>query len=136
MLAALALAVDQERPGYVTGLLPRPAAGLGHRLVDMLQTEMVRAWSAAGPPVSPATILGPLNALEQVRQAIDRHEVRQLESQIDASEPQPDITALPSGDELAAPYRNARWHEIRLSQPELAAGGPPTGSALEGASLM
>ena len=82
VLAALALAVDQERPGYVTGLLPRPAAGLGHRLVDMLQTEMVRAWSAAGPPVSPATILGPLNALEQVRQAIDRHEVRQLESHL------------------------------------------------------
>ncbi|PYP52147.1 MAG: hypothetical protein DMD45_05350 [Gemmatimonadetes bacterium] len=82
LLAALALAVDQERPGYVTGLLPRPAAGLGYRLVDMLQTELVRAWAAAGPPVSPAAILGPLNALEQVRQALDRHDVRELESHL------------------------------------------------------
>ncbi len=35
LLAALALAVDQERPDYVTELLPRPAAGLGQRLVDI-----------------------------------------------------------------------------------------------------
>src|SRR5207237_1124659 len=82
LLSALALAVDQERPGYVTELLPRPAAGLGQRLVDMLRAELLRAWSAGAPPVSPAAMLGPLNALEQVRQAIDRHEVRQLESHL------------------------------------------------------
>ena len=82
LLAALALAVDQERPGYVTELLPRPAAGLGQRLVDMLRSELLHAWSNGAPPVSPAAMLGPLNALEQVRQAIDRHEVRQLESHL------------------------------------------------------
>ena len=82
LLAALALAVDQERPDYVTELLPRPAAGLGQRLVDMLRSELLRAWSNGTPPVSPAAMLGPLNALEQVRQAIDRHDMRQLESHL------------------------------------------------------
>jgi len=80
LIAALALAVDQHRPGYVTQLLPRPAAGLGHRLVEMLQTELVRAWSEAPTPASPAAILGTLNALEQVRQAIARNDARQFEA--------------------------------------------------------
>jgi signal transduction histidine kinase len=80
LIAALALAVDQQRPGYVTQLLPRPAAGLGHRLVEMLQTELLRAWSEAPTPASPAAILGTLNALEQVRQAIARHDARQFEA--------------------------------------------------------
>jgi len=62
--------------------LPRPAAGIGNRLVDMLREELLRAWSAGAPPASPAAMLGPLNALEQVRQAIDRHEMRQLESHL------------------------------------------------------
>jgi signal transduction histidine kinase len=80
LIAALALAVDQQRPGYVTQLLPRPAAGLGHRLVEMLQTELLRAWSEAATPASPAAILGTLNSLEQVRQAIARNDARQFEA--------------------------------------------------------
>ncbi len=43
LLAAMALAVDQGRPGYVTSLLPRPTPSLGHRLVEMLQTELLSA---------------------------------------------------------------------------------------------
>ena len=82
LLAALALALDQRRPGYVTQLLPRPAAALGHQLVEMLQTELLRAWSESSVPAQPAAILGTLNALEQVRQAIDRNEAHQFESHL------------------------------------------------------
>src|SRR5207244_178574 len=67
LLAALALALDQRRPGYVTQLLPRPAAALGHQLVEMLQTELLRAWSESSVPAQPAAILGTLNALELAR---------------------------------------------------------------------
>jgi len=80
LLAALALALDQQRPGYVTQLLPRPAAGLGHRLVEMLQSELLRAWSESPVPAQPSAILGTLNALEEVRKTIDRNEARQFET--------------------------------------------------------
>ena len=80
LLAALALALDQQRPGYVAQLLPRPAAGLGHHLVEMLQSELLRAWSESPVPAQPSVILGTLNALEQVRQSINRNEARQFES--------------------------------------------------------
>ncbi len=82
LLAALALALDQQRPGYVSQLLPRPAAGLGHQLVEMLQTELLRAWSEAPVPAQPSAILGTLNALEQIRQNIDRTEARQFEAHL------------------------------------------------------
>jgi signal transduction histidine kinase len=82
LLAALALALDQQRPGYVSQLLPRPAAGLGHQLVEMLQTELLRAWSESPVPAQPAAILGTLNALEQVRQGINRNEARQFEAHL------------------------------------------------------
>jgi signal transduction histidine kinase len=80
LIAAMALAVDQQRPGYVAQLLPRPAAGLGHRLLEMLQTELLHAWSEAPSPPSATAVLGTLNALEQVRQAISRNDTRQLEA--------------------------------------------------------
>jgi len=82
LLAALALAVDQRRPGYVTQLLPRPDAGLGRRLVDMLRTELLSEWSESVPAPSPAAILGTLNALEVVRQGIERHDAHELEAQL------------------------------------------------------
>ena len=82
LLAALALALDQQRPGYVSQLLPRPAAGLGQQLVEMLQTELLRAWSEAPVPAQPSAILGTLNALEQVRQGINRTESRQFEAHL------------------------------------------------------
>jgi signal transduction histidine kinase len=82
LLAALALALDQQRPGYVSQLLPRPAAGLGHQLVEMLQTELLRAWSESPVPAQPSAILGTLNALEQVRQGINRNESRQFEAHL------------------------------------------------------
>ncbi len=82
LLAALALALDQQRPGYVTQLLPPPNAGLGHQLVEMLQTELLRAWSESPVPAQPTAILGTLNALEQVRQAIDRNDASRLESHL------------------------------------------------------
>ena len=80
LLAALALALDQQRPGYVSQLLPRPAAGLGQHLLEMLQSELLRAWSESPVPAQPSAILGTLNALEQVRQTINRNESRQFES--------------------------------------------------------
>lgn len=82
LIAALALAVDQQRPGYVTQLLPRPAAGLGRRLVDMLQSELFRAWSDATTPVAPAAILGTLNALQQVRDGIAHADANPFETHL------------------------------------------------------
>src|SRR6266702_1217068 len=63
VLAALALAIDQRRPGYVTQLVPRPAPTLADRLVEMLQTELLRSWSQTADTISPRAILGTLNAL-------------------------------------------------------------------------
>src|SRR5207244_10853622 len=80
LLAALALALDQRRPGYVTQLLPRPGAALGHQLAAMLQTALLRAWPESSVPAEPAAILGTLNALEQARQAIARNEAHPFES--------------------------------------------------------
>ena len=61
LVAALALAVDQQRPEYVTQLLPRPDARLGCRLVEMLQTELLATWSDADPPPTPAANSTPLS---------------------------------------------------------------------------
>ncbi|HYT99257.1 MAG TPA: HAMP domain-containing sensor histidine kinase [Gemmatimonadales bacterium] len=85
LLAAMALAVDQGRPGYVTSLLPRPTPSLGHRLVEMLQTELLQAWSESATPISPSAILGTLNALEQVRQAISDDPARELSQRLSTS---------------------------------------------------
>ncbi len=71
VLAALALAVDQRHPDFVTDLVPHPPSRLGRRLVEMLRTELVREWMEAAPAPAPSQILGTLSALEQVRQAID-----------------------------------------------------------------
>jgi signal transduction histidine kinase len=86
ILTALALAVDQERPGYVTQLLPRPATWLAHRLVDMLRAELIQVWSEAATPAAPAAILGTLDALEQVRQAVQRADAHQLEAKLSGVE--------------------------------------------------
>lgn len=78
LLAALALAVDRRSPGYVAELVPRPSPVLWHRLVEMLRSELVRGWLEV--PAAPATILGTLSALEQVRQAIEGDAAQQLAS--------------------------------------------------------
>ncbi|MGH7548152.1 MAG: sensor histidine kinase [Gemmatimonadales bacterium] len=78
LLAALALAVDRRSPGYVAELVPRPSPVLWHRLVEMLRSELVRGWLEV--PAPPATILGTLSALEQVRQAIEGDAAQQLAS--------------------------------------------------------
>ncbi len=70
ILAALAIAIEQRTPHYVTQLVPRPAPTVVHRLVDMLRTELLRSWSETTGSIAPATILGTLNALEDVRQAL------------------------------------------------------------------
>ncbi len=82
LLAALALAVDHQRPSYVTDLLPRPNAGLGRRLVEMLQSELLQAWSETSGPPQAAAMLQTLNALEQIRQTIDRAAGREFETHL------------------------------------------------------
>ncbi|HEY6210455.1 MAG TPA: HAMP domain-containing sensor histidine kinase [Gemmatimonadales bacterium] len=82
VLAALALAIDQRRPGYVTQLVPRPAPTLADRLVEMLQTELLRSWSQTADTISPRAILGTLNALEDVRQALAEGAAQELGSHL------------------------------------------------------
>src|SRR2546426_7195644 len=77
LLAALALAADQQRPNFVTDLRPRPSPGLGHRLADMLCTELVRGWMEAPGETSPAVMLGTLSALEHVRTALEAKRAQQ-----------------------------------------------------------
>jgi len=94
-LAALALAVDHQRPGYVTQLSPRPVAGLSHHLVEMLQTELLRAWSDAPTPPPATVILGTLSALDQVRRAV-------------APRPEAALPALPGLDLLVEVIHDLR----------------------------
>ena len=49
-----------------------PAANpLGRHLLEQLRAELLRAWRAASPPPRPETVLGVLDAVERVREAID-----------------------------------------------------------------
>ncbi|HVH69038.1 MAG TPA: ATP-binding protein [Gemmatimonadales bacterium] len=80
LLAALALAVDHGRPGYVTSLLPRPNSSLGLRLVDMLQSELLQAWHESHTAIAPAAMLQTLRVLDEVRQAITKSSARGLEA--------------------------------------------------------
>ena len=48
VLAAIALAVDQQRPRYVTELVHRASPALGARLLELLRAEVIRGW-ANGP---------------------------------------------------------------------------------------
>ena len=94
-LAALALAVDHQRPGYVTQLVPRPVAGLSHHLVEMLQIELLRVWSEVPTPPPATAILGTLSALDAVRRAV-------------APRPEADLPALPGLDLLVEVIHDLR----------------------------
>jgi signal transduction histidine kinase len=89
LLAALALAADQRHPGFVTDLQPRPSPSLGHRLADMLCTELVRGWTESPGETPPAVMLATLSALEHVRNALEAKRAQQP--------PQP---SLPDGLDL------------------------------------
>jgi len=90
LLAALALAADQQRPNFVTDLRPRPSPGLGHRLADMLCTELVRGWMEAPGETSPAVMLGTLSALEHVRTALEAKRAQQAAAEAAAGTDAPD----------------------------------------------
>src|SRR2546422_2251444 len=90
LLAALALAADQQRPNFVTDLRPRPSPGLGHRLADMLCTEVVRGWMEAPGETSPAVMLGTLSALEHVRTALEAKRAQQAAAEAAAGTDAPD----------------------------------------------
>lgn len=78
VLAALALAVDHGQPAYVTRLVPHPAPALTLQLAEMLQTELLTAWTTAPVPTAPTVILDTLTALDQVRQALARDASQEL----------------------------------------------------------
>ena len=80
LLAAIARAADERRPSYVAELFPRPSPALGHRLVDMMRAELIHGWSEARRRPSASAILDTLNALEQVRQALEANSVGQFEA--------------------------------------------------------
>jgi len=84
LLAAIALAVDQQRPRFVTELVRRASPTLGARLVDMLRTELIRGWAAHRESLVPADMLGTLEAIEHVREAIEPSGARQLAERLAA----------------------------------------------------
>jgi signal transduction histidine kinase len=90
LLAAIALAVDQHHPRYVTELVRRASPRLGTRLLEMLRAEVIRGWAANADALAPAAMLRMLEAMEQVREAIEP----------EAAHPLADRLAEPGGLDL------------------------------------
>ena len=78
VLAAIALAVDQQRPRYVTELVHRASPTLGARLLELLRSEVIRAWATAPGLLTPPGMLATLAAIERVREAIEPDSAQQL----------------------------------------------------------
>jgi signal transduction histidine kinase len=77
-LAAIALAVDQRRPRYVTELVRRVSPRVGARLLEMLRAEVVHRWETSDDPPASANMLQTLAAIERVREAIEPETARLL----------------------------------------------------------
>src|SRR5437016_14327574 len=77
VLAAIALAVDQQRPRYVTELVHRASPTLGARLLELLRSEVIRAWATAPGLLTPPGMLATLAAIERVREAIEPDSAQQ-----------------------------------------------------------
>jgi len=82
VLAAIALAVDQERPRYVTELVHRASPALGARLLELLRAEVIRGWATGPGHLTPPAMLTLLGAIERVREAIEPDSARQLGSRL------------------------------------------------------
>lgn len=82
VLTAIALAVDQQRPQYVTEQVPRASPAIGARLLEMLRGEVIRGWAANGSHVSRAGMVGTLGAIEQLREAIEPDTALQLAARL------------------------------------------------------
>src|SRR3989454_9158122 len=89
-LAALARAAAPQRPNCVTDLRPRPSPGLGHRLADMLCTELVRGWMEAPGETPPAVRLGTLSGDEHVRNALEAKRTQQAAAETTPQAEAPD----------------------------------------------
>jgi signal transduction histidine kinase len=77
-LAAIALAVDQRRPRFVTELVRRVSPRVGARLLEMLRAEVVHRWETSDDPPDSANMLQTLAAIERVREAIEPETARLL----------------------------------------------------------
>lgn len=86
IVAALALAVDQRRPSYVSGLVPRPSPRLCLRLIDMLRTELIREWADGAALPAASAIVRILTSLEQVRQESQASSAQELGSPLAGSD--------------------------------------------------
>src|SRR5438105_13116782 len=82
VLAAIALAVDQQRRRDVTELVHRAAPGVGTRLLELLRTEVISGWSTGADHLTPAGMLTTLGAIGRVREAIEPDSARQLGSRL------------------------------------------------------
>src|SRR2546430_5715330 len=89
VLAAIALAVDQQRPRYVTELVHRASPTLGARLLELLRSEVIHAWATGPGHLTPPAMLTLLGAIERVREAIEPDSARPPGS------PLPERRALP-----------------------------------------
>lgn len=87
------------RVPHYAAAMPYPAASAA--LVDALAVVSGLSFSSAELATAGAVTS---QRVDQLIANSDEHRqmVKQLEEQIDAAEPQPDLSALPSGDELAA----------------------------------
>lgn len=87
------------RVPHYAAAMPYPSASAA--LIDGL--ALIAGLSFSSDELSAAGVITNQH-VDQLIAASDEHRemVQQLEQQIDAAEPQPDVTALPSGDELAA----------------------------------
>jgi signal transduction histidine kinase len=81
VLAAIGLAVDRRFPSYLLALEPRPPRLVAQRLLALVQSELLRAWSDASP-TSPLRLLRHLKALEEVRDALEHDASEQFGAQL------------------------------------------------------
>lgn len=82
LLLGLAEAVQQARCGNAVTVDARAASPAGWRQLELLQTELIRAWDEDGARVSTALVLKTWNAVEAVRKALERSGAEHMASQL------------------------------------------------------
>lgn len=76
LLAGVALAVGQRAPTFVVQLSPRHPAALVRRVLDLLRSALLHAWSDKVVGAPPLRVLRHLASLEALREALEHDAVQ------------------------------------------------------------
>ena len=84
LVMLLATGVHNQQVGSEAQIDPRVNSALGRRLLDVLRTEVLRAWSDGGP--SSSQVLETLTAIERVREAIEPNGAQRFADRVSGSD--------------------------------------------------